>query len=171
MFSFPRWLIAFGSQNVKHIPTVTARILCPILTHPRASFAKLPTVHTSSTSCLSPIEFERQSQHTLEYLSSAFEDLSDQFDFGSEFDVSYADGVLTVTFGPPHGTYVLNKQTPNKQIWLSSPKSGPKRYDFDPSTRSWIYLHTRGDLFELLSEEVSAIAKSSVMFRNPLMEP
>lgn len=28
------------------------------------------------------------------------------------------------------GTYVLNKQPPNKQIWLSSPISGPKRYDW-----------------------------------------
>ena len=31
---------------------------------------------------------------------------------------------------PPKGTYVLNKQPPNKQIWLSSPVSGPKRYDW-----------------------------------------
>ncbi|KAI4099522.1 MAG: hypothetical protein L6R37_005949 [Teloschistes peruensis] len=38
-------------------------------------------------------------------------------------------GVLSLTF-PPIGTYVLNKQPPNKQIWLSSPKSGPKRYDY-----------------------------------------
>ena len=30
---------------------------------------------------------------------------------------------------PNVGTYVINKQTPNKQIWLSSPISGPKRYD------------------------------------------
>lgn len=25
---------------------------------------------------------------------------------------------------------MLNKQPPNKQIWLSSPVSGPKRYDY-----------------------------------------
>jgi hypothetical protein len=29
-------------------------------------------------------------------------------------------GVLTVKLGK-HGTYVINKQTPNRQIWLSSP--------------------------------------------------
>jgi frataxin len=28
-----------------------------------------------------------------------------------------------------HGTYVINKQTPNRQVWLSSPVSGPFRYD------------------------------------------
>ena len=30
-------------------------------------------------------------------------------------------GVMTINFGSKHGTYVLNKQPPNKQIWLSSP--------------------------------------------------
>ncbi len=34
-------------------------------------------------------------------------------------------GVLTVKVGGDHGTYVINKQTPNRQIWLSS----PTRYD------------------------------------------
>ena len=29
-------------------------------------------------------------------------------------------GVLTVKLGA-HGTYVYNKQTPNRQIWMSSP--------------------------------------------------
>jgi len=38
-------------------------------------------------------------------------------------------GVLTLSF-PPSGTYVLNKQPPNRQIWLSSPVSGPKRFDY-----------------------------------------
>ena len=29
--------------------------------------------------------------------------------------------MLTVKLGGDLGTYVINKQTPNKQIWLSSP--------------------------------------------------
>ena len=28
---------------------------------------------------------------------------------------------MTVVLGEPHGTYVFNKQTPNRQIWWSSP--------------------------------------------------
>ena len=35
-------------------------------------------------------------------------------------------GVLTLNLGS-HGTYVINKQAPNKQIWVSSPVSGPVR--------------------------------------------
>jgi frataxin len=34
----------------------------------------------------------------------------------------YQSGVLTLKLGE-HGTYVINKQPPNKQIWLSSPIS------------------------------------------------
>ena len=45
-----------------------------------------------------------------------------------EKKLKLADGVLTVKLNE-HGTYVVNKQTPNKQIWLSSPVSGPYRYD------------------------------------------
>jgi frataxin len=40
--------------------------------------------------------------------------------------------VLTVKLGS-HGTYVINKQTPNRQVWLSSPVSGPFRYDHRPA--------------------------------------
>lgn len=40
----------------------------------------------------------------------------------------FKEGVLTVKLGEK-GTYVINKQTPNRQIWFSSPISGPKRFD------------------------------------------
>ena len=36
--------------------------------------------------------------------------------------------MLTINLGGDYGVYVINKQTPNKQIWLSSPISGPQRY-------------------------------------------
>ena len=72
-------------------------------------------------------------------------------------------GVLTLLF-PPHGTYVLNKQPPNKQIWLSSPVSGPKRYDWVASPDAiegdkggvgdWVYLRDGSSLSGLLEEEV-----------------
>ena len=39
-------------------------------------------------------------------------------------DLNYADGVLTIEMWDER-TYVLNKQAPNKQLWLSSPISGP----------------------------------------------
>jgi frataxin len=78
-------------------------------------------------------------------------------------DVTQA-GVLTLTF-PPIGTYVINKQPPNKQIWLSSPISGPKRYDYvvlsegqdskeGTGAGDWVYLRDMSTLSSLLLHEV-----------------
>ena len=83
-------------------------------------------------------------------------------------------GVLTITH--PRGTYVLNKQPPNKQIWLSSPISGPKRFDWvlkrgagmhekegsdhageagdDGEGGKWVYLRDGSELSEILRKEV-----------------
>lgn len=79
----------------------------------------------------------------------------------------FQDGVLTVAFGSPHGTYVINRQTPNKQIWLSSPTSGPKRYDLVLKNDGyWIYKHDGVTLHRLLQEEISKIVKDKVEFQN-----
>lgn len=77
-------------------------------------------------------------------------------------EIFLQDGVLTVKFGNPYGTYVINRQTPNKQIWLSSPKSGPKRYDF--KNGQWIYKHDGKSIHELLNNEIPAIVRSQVCF-------
>ena len=44
-------------------------------------------------------------------------------------EVSFSDGILT--FENDQGTWVINKQRPNQQIWWSSPKSGPLRFYYD----------------------------------------
>lgn len=61
-----------------------------------------------------------------------------------------------------HGTYVINRQSPNRQIWLSSPQSGPKRFDYVPSKDNeqvgkWVYKHSGEVLHELLQSELSPI--------------
>jgi len=74
-------------------------------------------------------------------------------------------GVLTLSTN--HGDYVLNKQPPNKQIWLSSPISGPKRFDWvisgdhlhekegtEAAVGEWIYLRDGSSLNVLLKKEV-----------------
>jgi frataxin len=77
-------------------------------------------------------------------------------------------GVLNIVVSGV-GTYVLNKQPPNHQIWLSSPISGPKRYDWviqgdqmheKQDTRGfingqWIYLRDGSNLTDLLNDELT----------------
>lgn len=72
----------------------------------------------------------------------------------SQLNTERQAGVLTAI--TPRGTYVLNKQPPNKQIWLSSPISGPKRYDWVTAGESgeWVYLRDGSKLSDLLRDEV-----------------
>ncbi|KAL1270233.1 hypothetical protein QQF64_032522, partial [Cirrhinus molitorella] len=72
---------------------------------------------------LTETEYERLADETLDALAEYFEDLTDESFTGMDYDVVFSNGVLTVKVGSDHGTYVINKQTPNRQIWLSSPTS------------------------------------------------
>lgn len=104
---------------------------------------------------LSEAAYEKLADETLDALADFFEDLTDEAFTGADYDVVFSSGVLTVKVGGHHGTYVINKQTPNKQIWLSSPTSGPKRYDW--TGENWVYIHDGVSLHQLLSKEFSSI--------------
>ena len=54
----------------------------------------------------------------------------------------------------PKGTYVFNKQPPNRQIGLSSPVSGPRRYDFGESSGEWMYVRDGSAFKELYKDEL-----------------
>lgn len=73
---------------------------------------------------MSLLEYDKACKASLEDLCSYFEELLEEI---PDADVALSDGVLTVKLGQDKGTYVINRQTPNRQIWLSSPVSGPKR--------------------------------------------
>lgn len=111
---------------------------------------------TSEHKCeLSEAAYEKLADDTLDPLAEYFEDLTDEQFTGPDYDVVFSSGVLTVKVGGDHGTYVINKQTPNRQIWLSSPTSGPKRYDW--TGERWVYAHDGISLHQLLSVEFSII--------------
>merc|ERR1711928_108761 len=98
--------------------------------HYSSMFSHGNTDKTDENTCLDPILFEKVSGETLEELADTFDALLD-------------------------GTYVINKQTPNRQLWLSSPTSGPKRYDYIEG--KWIYHRDGHCLQDLLSKEFSQI--------------
>lgn len=105
--------------------------------------------------------YETLADETLESLSDKFEEVLELYAANVESDVMLASGVLTVNMGPK-GIYVINKQTPNKQIWLSSPISGPKRYDYVDG--NWIYKHDGMPMATLLSKELTELLGHSVAF-------
>ncbi|VVC27087.1 Frataxin,Frataxin/CyaY,Frataxin conserved site [Cinara cedri] len=118
--------------------------------------------HFSALNNQNEIEFMHACNETLESLCEYFEEIVENSPQLDNPDITFSDGVLTLQLGPPYGTYVINRQTPNKQIWLSSPKSGPKRYDFDGT--KWIYKHDDVSLHELLTIELSTIFSIEVNF-------
>lgn len=72
---------------------------------------------------------------------------------------------------PDSGVYIINKQPPNKQIWLSSPVSGPKRFDYvilsegqdqkqDTGKGEWIYIRTGEKLSDLLLQETGVAVEA-----------
>lgn len=111
-------------------------------------------------SSLDETAYERLAEETLDSLAEFFEDLADKPYTLEDYDVSFGDGVLTIKLGGDLGTYVINKQTPNKQIWLSSPSSGPKRYDW--TGKNWVYSHDGVSLHELLARELTKVLNTKL---------
>ncbi|KAF2470697.1 arabinogalactan endo-1,4-beta-galactosidase [Lindgomyces ingoldianus] len=103
-------------------------------------------------------------QRADEYLDELVSRLEAEQEKRQDLEVEYSAGVLEVSI-QSKGTYVLNKQPPNKQIWLSSPLSGPKRFDWVVTGESmnekegsgmgdWVYLRDGTSLTELVRKEL-----------------
>lgn len=54
-----------------------------------------------------------------------------------DYEINLDSGVLSLSLGA-RGSYVLNKQVPNRQIWWSSPLSGPMRYHWRGEREQWV---------------------------------
>lgn len=94
------------------------------------------------------------SDEMMDSLLESLEVLVDSLN-NKQYEVEYHSGVLTLHLGDK-GTYVINKQPPNKQIWLSSPVSGPKRYDYAKENGVWFYARDGKTIGTLLKEELEA---------------
>ena len=62
------------------------------------------------------------------------------------------------------GTFVLNKQAPNLQIWLSSPISGPLRYNFSRAAAEWRNTRDDHELLALLADDFEALCGKQLDF-------
>ncbi|KAG0371350.1 Mitochondrial chaperone Frataxin [Gamsiella multidivaricata] len=102
---------------------------------------------------LSNDDYHSVSDACMNRMVEYFEDLGDEHEIPG-YDVEYQSGVMTLKLGDK-GTYVVNKQPPNKQLWLSSPTTGPKRYDYDTTHKTWFYGRDHHSLKYLLDTEIS----------------
>jgi frataxin len=84
-----------------------------------------------------------------------------------DLDITISQGVLTINLGPAfqNKTWVINKQTPNRQIWWSSPISGPRRFEFDTTSQRWLFTKDKQvELSESLRKEVEKVTGTSLTF-------
>jgi frataxin len=118
---------------------------------------------------LSDHQYHSLSDSWIDGALTKLEELQDQRE---DVDVEYSAGVLTLSFGTV-GKYVVNKQPPNKQIWLSSPVSGPSRYDYvqfgdsqqekeGTSRGTWMNLRDGRLLDDVLEEELGVSFKLAI---------
>ena len=76
---------------------------------------------------------------------------------GDVMDIDLQDGVLTIEIDDGC-QYVVNKQAPMQQIWVSSPVSGAGHFDYDRDREAWINSRSGAELINLLAEEISSAA-------------
>lgn len=107
---------------------------------------------------LSDTEYSRVADDYLETLSDELDVIAEDYE---QLDFELSHGVLNITI-PPNGSYVINKQPPNKQIWLSSPISGPKRFDLVGG--KWTYLRDGTHLSGLLAGELGDAVGTDIVF-------
>jgi frataxin len=84
------------------------------------------TNHQNTEAILMPENlYHRIADDTMDSIVEMLSPIEDEL---GEAEIDYAMGVLNIRLGKA-GTWVINKQTPNRQLWWSSPLSGPRRYE------------------------------------------
>lgn len=97
--------------------------------------------------------FDRLASATLRELMAAIEAaLPDELE-----DIDLQGSVLTIELADG-GTYVINKHTANKEIWLSSPKSGAAHFAYDAASGEWQPTRGGDPLHARLGAELAAVA-------------
>lgn len=138
------WLLkrSNSTQSAKHFPALTAIAIRCYPCYSQLSNHHHPVLSSSLPSVRwfqSVGQYHQVADETLDAIQDAldgfFEGMPQQ-PGQQDPEVSLSSGVLTISM-PPHGTWVLNKQTPNQQIWWSSPISGPRRYEYENGR--WVF--------------------------------
>lgn len=154
----PKLLQAADSgRGFSWLPNLQAerqKLLSPFKIAPQQQRGINIDTHGEEGEELSEKDYHRLADLTLGEVMAKLETLIEETSGIADSDLEYSQGVLTLNLGS-HGTYVINKQGPNKQLWMSSPISGPVRYDLVDGR--WIYKHDGHVFQERLAEELEDI--------------
>ena len=95
---------------------------------------------------MSNTKFASLAENTL----SKIVDIIEEQDTAGLIDIDYNLDIITLV--NERGTFILNKHAAAKEIWLSSPISGPHHFRYDQG--SW-HSKYNANLFNILSEELN----------------
>jgi len=153
---------AIGVTSVNALTRLESRYL---LTRGPRYLSSAPASSSSTSAAfegsdVSESDFEDLAEIVMGTLEGSLDRISPQLN-PEEISCSY--GVLTIDLGK-RGTWVINKQTPNKQIWWSSPLSGPRRFAYDSSSKRWHWTRDhKVTLGDLLAAELMKISPGLVV--------
>ena len=116
----------------------------------RSRVAAAGATRSASSSAAGGDDYVALADEALDTILEKADELSDARD---DVECELSSGVLTLK--TPEGTWVINKQVPNRQLWLSSPVSGPCRYEYVEGT--WTHTRDGSSLSELLERELGLI--------------
>ena len=128
-----------------------------------ARLASSSTSDAAGDGELSLQQFHTLSERVLEGIENVAEEFADA-DPDERVEVEFSGDVLEISVRGG-GTFVLNKQTPNRQVWLSSPVTGPQRYNF--CLRSAMWRNARDDdveLTALLADDLEQLLGTRLSF-------
>lgn len=94
--------------------------------------------------------FQDLADETLNDLMERIESVADD-----DTEVDLEGGILTIELGSG-AQYLVNKHAPNRQIWVSSPRSGAAHFSYDSTTERWSDTRNGGDLRKNLSRELAS---------------
>ena len=88
-------------------------------------------------------------------------DSIDKNDYPFIKNIKLNDNILTIDLKDDK-TYILNINKINKQLWLSSPFSGPKRFEYDTKTNQWLDINNyKINLYKILNNEFNNLIKQN----------
>jgi frataxin len=127
---------------------------------PKSNYLIKLSLHTFSDKIeQNKLTLDRYLEETHKIFEHIFEKI-DTLDLDLLDNIDLTEGVLNIKF-KSNQSYVLNIQRPNLQIWLSSPISGPQRFEYDQDKDIWFNIRNSKNLLNILNEEFNKIIKDN----------
>ena len=135
---------------IRHPGVLTKLYQCLKSSHVPSVY-HIPLVYVRQCSSVATaFDFHKVADKSLDELYDVMSHLEIVDKTADDIEISLSQGVLKLE-SSNHGSWVINKQAPNKQLWWSSPISGPRRYEYIANGNS--LKDTDLDIFTTISNQ------------------